>query len=320
MKRNRFLLVGSILFFVNLFSQTDSTLVTVTADGYSYVSEDEILQTAKDRAMKDAERNAIEAGTGVYLESFSRVNQSVLIDDDIRTWCAGYLSSKKVLTDVLEADPPRWHTKIEAAVKCGDMNQYLASQNTEQKAGTMDVAVDFAVLAERRLADGNWGDLNVGEGGELKSFDKFQVLLRPHTDCYAYLLFYDSAGKASLLFPSKEAGESTSLKKGSVVRVPGDGLYFELDDNPGVETLYLLASSSPLADVEWLLEKMEKAGMDSSANAALSRSVATRGIGRVVPGAKASFTLTGGKKVEKVTDLVTGKGALTRKLSFKHTR
>lgn len=175
----RFLLHTSVFYFFyfQVFAQTNQNLITVTADGYSYVSEDETLQAAKDRAMRDAERNAVEAGTGVYLESFSRVNQSVLLDDDVKTWCTGYLHSKKVITSALEADPPRWHAKIEAVVKCGDLNRYVASQKAEQSAGERDVAVDFAVLAERKLAGGTWG--------ELKNFDKFQALLRPHADCHA---------------------------------------------------------------------------------------------------------------------------------------
>jgi hypothetical protein len=320
MKRFFSRLIFSSILSIRIFAQTDPNLVTVTVDGYSYLGEDETLQQAKQRAIQDAERNAVEKGTGIHVESFSRVNQNMLIDDEILTVAGGYISDKKVLVDRLEAEPPRYHIQIEAEVKCGDLEKLIAAKKAEQKSERLTLAVDFAVVAERKLADGTWGELNVRDGGEMKSFDKFQVLLKPHTDCHAYLLFYDSSGKASLLFPSKEPGGSAFLKMGTEAKIPGDGLYFELDDKPGLETLYLLASPAPLADVEWLLEKMEKAGMDSSVNAALSRSIATRGISRIVPGAKAAFTLTGGKTVEKVTELVMGKGSLMRKLGFNHSR
>jgi hypothetical protein len=244
----------------------------------------------------------------------------MIVDDEILTVADGYISDKKILTDRLEADPPRYHVQIEAEVKCGDLKKLVEAKKAEQNSSSRTLAVDFAVMAERKLADGSWGEINVADGGEMKSFDKFQILMRPHTDCHAYLLFYDSSGKASLLFPSRQADGGAFMKKGTETRVPGEGLYFELDENTGMETLYLLASPVPLADVEWLLEKMGKAGTDSSADAALNRSIATRGIARIVPGSKAAFTLTGGKTVEKVTEILTGEGSLMRKLSFNHSR
>jgi hypothetical protein len=308
-----FLLVSAVL-----RSQTVIPSVTVTSDGFSYLGEDETLKQARQRAMEDAERNAIEKGTGVYVESFSRVNQNVLLDDEILAVAGGYLSGKKVLIDRLEADPPRYHVQIEAGVTCGDLKKLIAAKKAERKAGDRKISVEFACVAERRLADGTWGEILVRDGGELRSYDKFQVYLEPHSDCHAYLLFYDSAGKASLLFPSGAGGGNAFLKKGTPTRVPGEGLFYELDAKTGLETLYLVASAEPLADVEWLLEKMEKAGADSSAGAALSRSLVARGIGRVVPGSKTDFMLTGGKTVEKVTEQVMGRGSFVRKLGIRH--
>jgi hypothetical protein len=307
------------LVFTRLQSQPVKQSVTVTADGYSYLGEDETLRQAKLSAMQDAERNAVEKGTGVYVESFSSVNQSVLMDDEILAVAGGYLSGKKVLIDRLEAEPPRYHVQIEAEVKCGDLQKLMEAKKAEKKAEKQILSVDFACVAERLLADGTWGEINVLDGGELRSFDKFQIHIQPRSDCHAYLILYDSSGKASLLFPTKETGGSAFLKRGIEKKVPGKNMFYELDDKTGVETLYLLASPVALADVEWLLEKMGKAGTDTTVGSALTRSLTTRGIGRIVPGAKADFILTGGAKVEKVTETVTGRGTFVKKLGFRHS-
>lgn len=301
-----------------IWAQAISNLVKVTADGYSYLGEDDTIKQAKERAMKDAERKAIEQGTGVYLESYSKVNLNVLIDDEIKSLAAGYLTNKKVLIDQLESEPPRYHVQIEAEVKCADLDKLIAARKAEEKAQQQPLSVEFAVVAERKLADGSWGEVLVKDGGELKSFDKFQVHFQPNTDCYIYLLFYDSQGKASQLFPSEVMGKNNFVKKDTEVRAPGRDLFYELDTATGIETVYLIASTQPMADMDWLLEKMEQAGGEAQYASALEKTIQARGIGRVTAGKKASFSLSDGKRVEKVTDVVKGKGAVVRKLSFNH--
>lgn len=307
-----------LIFSLSAWAQPPSNIVKVTADGYSYLGEDDTMKQAKERAMKDAERKAIEQGTGVYLESYSKVNLNFLVDDEIKTLAAGYLTNKKVLIDQLESDPPRYHVQIEAEVKCADLDRLIAARKAEEQPQQPALSVEFAVVAERKLADGSWGEVLVKNSGELKSFDKFQVHLQPNGDCYLYLLFYDSQGKATLLFPGKVMGMNNFVKKDTEVRAPGKDLFYELDTVPGMETVYLIASAQPMADIDWLLEKMEKAGADSLYATTLEKSIQTRGIGRITEGKKASFSLSDGQRVEKVTDVVMGRGAVVRKLSFTH--
>jgi len=319
MQKPKNILFMAFLICSAIWAQAPVNLVTVTADGYSYLGENDTMKQAKERAMQDAERKAIEQGTGVYLESYSKVNLNVLLDDEIKSLAAGYLTNKKVLIDQLESDPPRYHVQIEADVKCADLDKLFAARQAEEERPQQPaLAVEFAVVAERKLADGSWGEVLVKDNGELKSFDKFQVLLQPSTDCYLYLLFYDSQGKATLLFPSEVMGMNNFVKKDTEVRAPGRDLFYELDTATGRETVYLIAAAQPMADVDWLLEKMEQAGADSLHAARLAKTIQTRGISRITEGKKASFSLSDGKRVEKVTEVVMGKGAVVRKLSFIH--
>ncbi|MFZ5519489.1 MAG: DUF4384 domain-containing protein [Candidatus Zhuqueibacterota bacterium] len=307
-----------LIFSLSAWVQLPSNIVKVTADGYSYLGEEDTMKQAKERAMKDAERNAIEQGTGVYLESYSKVNMNMLVKDEVKTLAAGYLMNKKVVIDRLESEPPRYHVQIEAEVKCADMDKLIAARKAEAQPQQTALSVEFAVVAERKLADGSWGEVLVKDGGQLKSFDKFQVHLQPNDDCYLYLLFYDSQGKATLLFPSEIMGMNNFVRKRADVRAPGKNLFYELDTATGVETIYLIASAHPMPDIDWLLEKMEQAGADSLCAATLERTIHTRGIGRITEGRKAGFSLSDGQQVEKVTEVVTGKGAVVRKLSFTH--
>jgi len=314
----KLILVGLFFLALESFGQTTSNIIKVTVDGYSYLGEEETIKLAKERAMKDAERKAIEQGTGLYLESYSKMHNFMLIEDEMKSLAAGYITSKKVLVDELESNPPRYHVRLEADVKCGDLDRLMAARKAEEKAKEQPLSVEFAVVAERRLADGSWGEVLVKDGGELKSFDKFQIHFQPSADCYIYLLFYDSQGKASLLFPSEVMGTNNFVKKGTEIRAPGPNLFYELDTVTGIETVYLIASAQPMADVDWLLEKMEKAGGEAQYAAAIEKSLQARGIGRITAGKKASFSLSDGKRVEKVTEVVMGKGAVVRKLSFRH--
>lgn len=225
--------------------QAPSNIVKVTADGYSYLGENDTVKQAKERAMNDAERKAIEQGTGVYLESYSKVNMNVLIDDEIKSLAAGYLTNKKVLIDQLESDPPRYHIQIEAEVKCADLEKLMHARTEQEKVSQQPLSVEFAVVAERKLADGSWGDVLMKDGGELKSFDKFQIHFQPSADCYIYLLFYDSQGKASLLFPSEVMGKNNFVKKDTEVRAPGRDMFYELDTVTGIETVYLICRLQP---------------------------------------------------------------------------
>jgi len=113
-------------------------------------------------------------------------------------------------------------------------------------------------------------------------------------------------------------GANNFIQKDTEVRSPGKDLFYELDTVTGIETVYLIASTQPMADVAWLLEKMEQAGADTLYAATLEKTIQTRGIGRITEGKKASFSLSDGKRVEKVTEVVMGKGAVVRKLSFNH--
>jgi hypothetical protein len=296
------------------YAAADSTTVVVTADGYATMNEEDTIQKVRARAMKEAERNAIEQGTATYISSVTEVKNFQAVDDQVKALAAGYIVSRKVLADTLLRSELRYHVQIEARVKCGDLEKLIAAQSPPPR---QEVRVEFNLIAERRLPDGTWIEVPVHEGSVLRSHDQFQVHLRPESEGYVYVLIYDSSGKASLLFPSEYQADNR-VRPGTDYVLPQRGLFYELDEVPGTETIYLIASASSMNDLAWLLEKMEKTGDSGVVAGLLTDRMGSRGIAKVVPGRTQSYDLTGGGKVQKVTEVVQGQGAWVRKVSFEH--
>lgn len=125
------------------------------------------------------------------------------------------------------------------------------------------VGVDISAV---RLANGKaTEEIALSNGGWLASDDQFRVCLTPNTDCHAYIFIRDSAGDLYSLFPSPGVGLSNKLEGGIAHWVPEvdreTGVrWFYLDDNPGRETLYIVADYEPIGNVEALLARVAAAG------------------------------------------------------------
>ena len=103
------------------FSADDKT-VTVIADGYSYLGDNDTIKTARERALAEAERNAVEQGSYSYLESQTTVKNYQVTTDEIKSQAKGVMVNKKILVDEMEKETLRYHVRIEAQVKYGDLN------------------------------------------------------------------------------------------------------------------------------------------------------------------------------------------------------
>lgn len=162
----------------------------------------------------------------------------------------------------------------------------------------------------------------VGEGSVLRSHDNFQVHLETNRPGYIYILLYDSQGRASQIFPDPKIDQPGFVEGARKLVIPSKELWFWLDENTGTETIYVLASENPMGDIRGLLARMEttdEAGQKRFAQEIKQRIVAMqRGVGGVTKGQAATYTLTDGKKIQKVTEVVTGTGSVVRAVSFHH--
>lgn len=74
------------------------------------------------------------------------------------------------------------------------------------------------------------------------------------------MLLYDSQGTASVLFPHSEITISNVARGGVTCEVPEQDKWYWFDEEPGTETFYIVASYTPLNDLQTILATMQQAG------------------------------------------------------------
>lgn len=81
---------------------------------------------------------------------------------------------------------------------------------------------------------------------ELRTGSRLKFLIEPLSDCSVYLVYQDAAGAINVLYP--ETFERAVA--GDRTYIPPGPQWFELDDQVGLETFFLLASDAPLSELE----------------------------------------------------------------------
>lgn len=97
----------------------------------------------------------------------------------------------------------------------------------------------------------------------LFSGDKFKLMFEAHEQCYVYIIFKGSGGEILLLHPKGLDSIRLPAEVNKMVFIPSKRDWFTLDQHTGLETLYILASLTPLADLELLLKQYGSASPKS---------------------------------------------------------
>jgi hypothetical protein len=117
---------------------------------------------------------------------------------------------------------------------------------------TSALAMDFGVLHVE--GPGRWELVRTGET-TLTSGDVYQIYMRPQHQCYAYVYQVDALGNGKWLFPSPELDHANPLEGDGEYWLPGRNQFFRLDENKGTETIHIVASAAPGADLDFLAER-----------------------------------------------------------------
>ncbi len=114
------ILACSVLFILTglVFAQT-----TVTSDGVATIGSDRAA--ARDKAIEDALRRAVEQAVGTMVESETSVEDYKLLSDRIYSRSAGYVKRYDVISENAEGNLLR--VRIEAEVDSGNLNNDLAA-------------------------------------------------------------------------------------------------------------------------------------------------------------------------------------------------
>jgi class 3 adenylate cyclase/CHAT domain-containing protein len=184
------------------------------------------------------------------------------------------------------------------------------------------LSLKMNIIGQRKERDGSYTEVVVSEGSVLRSYDNFQVHLETNRPSYVYILIYDSQGKAEQLFPDAKIDQPGFIEAGRQIVIPRSDLWFWLDEHTGTETIYVLASEKPMSDVQRLLMKMQ--ALEGTDKQRVSQEIKERivgiqrGVGGITKGQAVTYILSDGKKIQKVTEVVTGTGSVVRAISFHH--
>jgi len=85
----------------------------------------------------------------------------------------------------------------------------------------------------------------------LKSGDEVKMMVQLSKDCFVYVMYYGANTKeVQMLFPNKLRQFQDDYTTGKNYYIPAGRSWIELDQHPGKETFFLLASSERLLDIE----------------------------------------------------------------------
>ncbi|MBL7202836.1 MAG: DUF4384 domain-containing protein [Desulfobacteraceae bacterium] len=104
----------------------------------------------------------------------------------------------------------------------------------------------------------HYREVEISDGGTLRSGDMFRVEFKLKKEAYVYILSLDSLGNLAKLFPDRDSEAHSKFKSGRAYAIPMKDRWFRLDDNTGRETVYLIASPKALEDIEKRIEELKK--------------------------------------------------------------
>jgi hypothetical protein len=134
--------------------------------------------------------------------------------------------------------------------------QQRPEQTVAGKTDLAELCLDYSfdVLRHGKYSTQLTDDMTMRTG------EKFRLRVRPLSDCYVYLLLFDSAGKAEVLLPHARIVQSNQLRGGVLYTFPSPTLGYELVPPTGTEHLWLVASYEPLSELKDLISKLEAGG------------------------------------------------------------
>jgi len=128
---------------------------------------------------------------------------------------------------------------------------YLYYQQSIPLSLTMEVVGKTRVMTTRGTPGEKAVETVLAEGDTLFSNDYCRIHFELSRDAYAYVLYYDSRGELHQLYPDPASKKPQELKANTPYTVPAaDDQWFQLDDNRGTETVFMLASPTPISGLK----------------------------------------------------------------------
>ena len=108
----------------------------------------------------------------------------------------------------------------------------------------------------------HYKEIEIEEGGNLRSGDFFKIRFKLEKSAYIYILSLDSQGNLTKLYPDRDGKARTQFKAHEAYSIPEDDRWFRLDDNTGRETFYIVASTNTIKAIDKRIATVKKQGSD----------------------------------------------------------
>ncbi len=180
--------------------------------------------------------------------------------------------------------------------------------------------ISMGLIAQR---EGDPAQIVVKEGDTLRSGDRFRVKYETSDVAYVYVLVLDSQGETTQLFPDPKIHASNKASGGQKYQVPTGSLWLGLDEIPGVETVFVLASREPLPNVKDLVASLNEVNSEYLSEHRLARQLIAqaqprRGVSGLVQGESNPTQLADTKLIRRVTEAIQKEVSAVRAVSFLH--
>jgi hypothetical protein len=120
------------------------------------------------------------------------------------------------------------------------------------------------------------------EGETMSSADKYRIVFQPEEAAFFYVFQVDNSGKLDWLFPRNNSSPyslgANPVPAGGWTQIPTGDQAFYLDENQGVEHIYIVATRSRWSDLESALAKASKSRVAKS-SIQYAFNLQTRGVG-----------------------------------------
>jgi hypothetical protein len=133
---------------------------------------------------------------------------------------------------------------------------FLMQDGGDKTPYTIEIMMHGRTSVGFRAGQPEYKEFKVDPGGIMNSGDYFRFQATIDDDAFIYVIFQDSSGSIH----SMEKGHIT---KGTELFLPDGNRWYHLDDNTGVERLYLLASTKQIDGFSNRIDKLKKDGIDA---------------------------------------------------------
>src|SRR4030095_2083551 len=120
--------------------------------------------------------------------------------------------------------------------------------------------VGFVWAFEALVAEGNvTKQVPIKEDMKLKTGDQLKMFVELRKPCFVYVIHHGASGEIQRLFPYDIQQFTTDYQTSKIYEIPPNDGRFRINEQAGLETVYLAASPQRLTDLEQLLATYDAA-------------------------------------------------------------